>query len=194
MRSKFSDRQIQIIQASIKLIGTKGIQGLTTKNLAEAVAISEPALYRHFANKMEIIGAVLDYLRFNVQVKYAMTVNMNISSEEKLKELIRGQVQIFINNPPIVTVVLSDGMYKNEPELCDTIFTIMNFVIATIKKIIQQGQKEKHFRNDITAESMAFIILGSLRLTVTRWSLSGFKSDLKKDGEKLIKTILKLIK
>ncbi|MCB0409114.1 MAG: helix-turn-helix transcriptional regulator, partial [Flavobacteriales bacterium] len=46
----YSDRQIEIIVAATKLISEKGIQNLTTKNLAAEMSFSEPALYRHFKN------------------------------------------------------------------------------------------------------------------------------------------------
>lgn len=48
MRDQFTERQIQIFNASIKLIGKGGIQTLTTKNLANEIGISKTALYRHF--------------------------------------------------------------------------------------------------------------------------------------------------
>ena len=46
---ELSKRQKEIIGAAISLIAQNGIEGLTTKALAAAVGISEPALYRHFS-------------------------------------------------------------------------------------------------------------------------------------------------
>jgi len=54
MFSNFTKRQTQIIQASVAIIATKGIQGLTMKKIAASIGISEPAIYRHFASKNEI--------------------------------------------------------------------------------------------------------------------------------------------
>ena len=45
---KFSDRQIEIMEAATARIDTYGIQNLTIKNLAADIGLSEPALYRHF--------------------------------------------------------------------------------------------------------------------------------------------------
>ena len=55
----WSKRQKEIIEAAISLIAQNGIEGLTTKALAAAVGISEPALYRHFSNKAKIVQAVI---------------------------------------------------------------------------------------------------------------------------------------
>ena len=59
----YSKRQIEIIEAATILIGQKGIQNLTTKNLAAEIGFSEPALYRHFKNKSDILQSVLVYYR-----------------------------------------------------------------------------------------------------------------------------------
>jgi len=50
-----TDRQIEIINKSIDIIATKGIQGLTIKNLSKEIGISEPAIYRHFESKTDIL-------------------------------------------------------------------------------------------------------------------------------------------
>ena len=63
----WSKRQKEIIDAAISLIAQNGIEGLTTKTLAAAVGISEPALYRHFANKSEIVRAMLSCFDNNLE-------------------------------------------------------------------------------------------------------------------------------
>ena len=59
MTTNFTARQLQIIQESITLIAEKGIQGLTMKNLASAIGVSEPALYRHFKSKNDILSGII---------------------------------------------------------------------------------------------------------------------------------------
>ena len=53
-----TERQQEIINVALKLINEKGIQGLTMKNLSKEIGISEPAIYRHFENKIEILLAI----------------------------------------------------------------------------------------------------------------------------------------
>ena len=48
MENKFTERQIEIMEAAIKRIDCCGIQELTIKNLAADINLSEAALYRHF--------------------------------------------------------------------------------------------------------------------------------------------------
>lgn len=49
--NKFTDRQIEIMEAATLRIDQYGIQELTIKNLAADLGLSEAALYRHFKSK-----------------------------------------------------------------------------------------------------------------------------------------------
>ena len=59
---QLTSRQKEIVDHSIALIARRGIQELTIRNLARAVGISEPAIYRHFPSKTDILLGVLDLL------------------------------------------------------------------------------------------------------------------------------------
>ena len=59
----FTNRQREIIVTSIDLIAENGIQGLTIKNIARKVGVSEPAIYRHFDSKINILLGILSYFR-----------------------------------------------------------------------------------------------------------------------------------
>ena len=53
-------RQQEIIDAALALIAEQGIQNLTIKNIAAALKITEPAIYRHFDSKHEIQAPIYD--------------------------------------------------------------------------------------------------------------------------------------
>ena len=52
-------RQQEIIDAALALIAEQGIQNLTIKNIAAALKITEPAIYRNFDSKFVILDALL---------------------------------------------------------------------------------------------------------------------------------------
>ena len=64
--NNLTERQKEIVKTSIDIISDRGIQNLTIKNLSKKIGISEPAIYRHFKNKMEILLSVLS--RFENQI------------------------------------------------------------------------------------------------------------------------------
>jgi len=53
-------RREQILQTAVNLFSQRGFKGTTTKEIAKAAGVSEAIIFRHFANKEELYGAILD--------------------------------------------------------------------------------------------------------------------------------------
>jgi len=193
MNHTLSNRQSEIIHTAIRLIGEGGIQALTIKNISSEIGIAESALYRHFKSKTEVLNALLDFLGLIVISHYENVSNLKVSPLKKIEKMISGQLKIFAENPSYAIVILSDGLYKNEKSLYEKIFKIMESAKSSFINIIDEGKSTGEIREDVTSEQIAFVIMGSVRLTINQWSLSGFNFDLKKKGNILIKTLETLI-
>jgi AcrR family transcriptional regulator len=60
IRRRPKDRKDQIVEAARQLIVARGYRNVSMAEIAEAVGITAGALYRHFANKAVLLGAVID--------------------------------------------------------------------------------------------------------------------------------------
>jgi AcrR family transcriptional regulator len=52
-------RREQILQTAVDLFSRRGFKGTTTKEIAKAAGVSEAIIFRHFATKDELYGAIL---------------------------------------------------------------------------------------------------------------------------------------
>lgn len=59
---RIARRRADILEAAIKVFSEKGIRQATTKEIAETADIAEGTIYNYFANKDDLISAVLEYL------------------------------------------------------------------------------------------------------------------------------------
>ena len=53
-------RREQILKTAVNLFSQRGFKGTTTKEIAKAAGVSEAIIFRHFATKDELYGAILD--------------------------------------------------------------------------------------------------------------------------------------
>ncbi len=188
-----TSRQQEIIDKSIEIIAEKGIQGLTIKNLANAINITEPAIYRHFSSKTEILLTMLNNLD---EITFEFTeknLNKNLPPIKTLEKILIAYFQTFAEHPYWVSVIFSDEIFKNEEILSQKIHDILSAKEKTYVRIISKAQKEGEIRSDINKQHLVMMIMGSVRLLIKRWELSGFEFDLLKEGKKLIRSLLKLV-
>jgi len=186
-----SERQTEIIQTTIKIIANKGIQGFTIKNLSEEIGISEPAIYRHFKSKTEILLIMLKQFQYFKKEISKKVLASNKKSFEKIKTVFDELLNKFSENPPLVSVIFSDEIFNNEKQLSDKITEIMDMNNAMFVTIIKEGQKNNEIRNDVKIQYIVLMIMGALRLLVKKWEKSKYNFDLKLEGKNLF-TALKI--
>ncbi len=189
-----TQRQSDILQESLKLIADKGIQGFTIKNLANAIGVTEPAIYRHFENKQKILVGILSLFKENKESFIKNVQSDDKTPIDKLKSLFETRFKYFAKNRAIASVIFSEELFRNDPLLSETVFEIMKENQKVILQIIKAGQKAKVIKHAVAADQLAFIITGALRLIVTKWRLSNYSFDLEKEGKSLWKSIKVLIK
>lgn len=188
----FTKRQQEIINTSIKLISEGGIQELTIKNLSGEIGISEPAIYRHFESKFDILLALLSYFENMTDQLSEKAFAQNKSSIDCTGDFFESLMNEFIKNPSLTRVIFSEEIFQNDRRLSDKIFSIMKSHQKKILSSIKEGQKNGDVRNDIPKEHVAMIIMGAFRLLITKWRLSDFSFDLKEKYNNLIISIKKL--
>ena len=191
--NELTDRQLEIVEASIDIISKKGIQNLTIKNLAKKMGFSEPALYRHFKSKMEILITILSRFENQMRKHQDIVTSETDSSMRQLHAIFINQFNNFSKNPALASVIFAEEIFQDDRRLSQKIYSIMNFNYEFILSIIKNGQMNGEIRSDIQAEQLVLIIMGALRLIIKKWTLSEYSFDLKKDGEKLWKAINTLL-
>lgn len=190
----FSERQIEIMETATKRIDQFGIQELTIKNLAADLNLSEAALYRHFKSKNEILLGLLSYFIFDMKRRLEPIIeNTEKDPSMLLREIFDSQLKSFAERPAIVSVIFSEGIFQFNKELSTKVSIMMEIMQMNISTIVKKGQNEQKFGKILGAEAITTIIMGSMRMVVLKWKLSGNRSNLNAEGNAVLNGILRMI-
>lgn len=193
MNTKITERQIEIINASLEIIAESGIQSLTIKNLSNRIGLVESAIYRHYESKIQILVAMLDFIN---EPSKSNEINETDSVFEILEKRIVHHFSIFSEKPALVSVVFAEDLFQNEPLLVEKTRLKVEKSISTLTALIQKGQLSGEIRNDISPETVSVMFNGSVRMLVKQWKMSGYSFNLIQSGKDLIcsfKIILKKV-
>ncbi len=182
------------MEAATKRIDQHGIQDLTIKNLASDLKLSEAALYRHFKSKNEILLGLLTYFIVEMNHRISNIVsNTDINPSEKLQLIFQSQLKTFTQNPAIVSVIFAEGIFQFNHELSSKLSAMMSLMQKNIHLIISKGQKDGQFNSILGEDTITTIVMGSMRMVVLKWKLSGNSTNLEKDGNKVLNGLIKLL-
>ncbi|SMO39228.1 transcriptional regulator, TetR family [Saccharicrinis carchari] len=188
-----TDRQQQIIEASIELIDQKGIQGFTIKNLSKEIGISEPGIYRHFDSKVMILSTILDTFKQGMNAYHQRKQKEEtVSAEEQIMEFFSMVFMMFSLNPALVSVIFAEEIFQNEPALTEKVLEIQEdnekIIMAMLKSVALN-----HKLKSTDPELLTTLLFGSVRLLVRKWKMGNYDFDLADKGKTLIHTILKML-
>jgi len=186
-------RREQVVQAALRIVGKKGVGGLTTSAIARAVGVSEANLYRHFKNKEEIlfetgkgIGAAI---RKNLEVVLASPVRPVL----KLKRAFLLHLEFIEKNEGIPRLGFSEEMHINNKRLKKEFLKNIELYASGLEGLFHDGQRLGSIRRDVDRRALTAMLIGMVQALVMRWSLSGFSFSLMSEGAKLWKNFEKCI-
>ncbi len=188
-----SKRQIEILEASLDIIDQGGIQSLTIKNISKKVGISEPAIYRHFDSKTDILLAILDYFIVNNNQIIRKDLMQNEDIKIVITKLFDNFTQTFLDYPALISIIFSEEIFRNDPVFREKSNRILNGNFEMITQLIKKGQASGQIQKDLDASALATMVMGSLRLCIKRWQMSDYAFNLPEQSQNLRDTILKII-
>lgn len=193
IRVELSLRQLEIVEAAGRLLTTSGLCGLTIKNLANEMHFAESALYRYFSSKEEIIVTLLQYLADNIDERL-QNIPHTDRADENFAVLFRDQFHFFNERPYFVVAVFSDGLMEKNRHINEMIQKLIQIKVKYLNSIIYEGQQNGIFTSEVETDELVSIIMGAFQLLMLKWRISHFQFDITEAGEKMIQSLLTLLK
>ena len=189
----FSKKQLNLINISLDIILKEGIQSLTIKNLSTRAGVTEPAIYRHFKSKFDILYNLLNFFEKHSEI-FLDNINKNQSvGLDKLKLFFLTHCKRFNENKAFAIIMFSEEIFINNKELEDKLFQIIDKQKKVLISIIHESQKNHLITSDIPQEHLFTLIIGSLRFLVSQWKMNKFQDNLENMGLDYWHSLEKLI-
>jgi AcrR family transcriptional regulator len=169
---QYSEKQQQIISSSMNLIVEKGMSNLTIRNIAKEIGVSEPAIYRHFDSKHEILVALIETLQSTIIPHFALLDQENDSPLSFFTTFLKALFTTIEKNPSYALFVFSEEAFHNDPQLRPYLSNLLSTILTSIEHAFSQLQIVDQWNKNLSVKEGAVITLSIIRFTVTKWHLS----------------------
>jgi AcrR family transcriptional regulator len=171
-------RQRQIIEAVRILITTNGMESVTIDAIAEAVGLTDGAIYRHFTSKRQILLLLID----DIERRLLDTVqNAQIeweSAPDNLEHILEAHLSDVEGHRATSFIVIAEAMGFDGIGLGSRVSLMLARYLEFIRGVIQHGIKEGSIRYDVDADAAATAFFGLIQSTATLWALNGYLPPL----------------
>lgn len=190
---RLSIRQQEIIDSALDIISEKGMESFTIKNLAHARGVSEPALYRHFESKQNIMILIISQYRNSIFDLFDKLIESEIAPSLKIESFYIELIKSISKKPALSSILFSEELIRHDKKLSHEVYAIIEMMHSRIEKILKISKNKMELKTDISCRDLGWIIMGSMRIVITRWRISGYSYDPVKDGKTMLKSLRKMI-
>jgi AcrR family transcriptional regulator len=177
-------RREQIAEAALALVADQGVGALTARNVARAVGVTAPALYKHFpGGKADILASVLDLLDDVKAEGLRQALEEPGSALTKLRRCYDLHISVVERYRALPNLVLSDALWSDETHLRARLLANHQRHQSEVAGIIRQGQAAGEIRADIDADQIFVQFLGQFLTIAILYSRRGDMIDPKTQAE-----------
>jgi AcrR family transcriptional regulator len=186
-----TNRKAQIVATAESLLRTRGLNGVTTRAIAEAVPCSEGAIYVHFKDRLELLLEVLQQSLPEMLIPlHALQARVGTATPERnLIDAIKGLLSFHQRVAPMLCSL------STEPELLQRFQQSLGEThrgphrgISTLATYISQEQKLGRIDKAVDTNTAATILMSCSFFHVFTSNLLGSSSKL--DLKKVIKSAI----
>jgi AcrR family transcriptional regulator len=111
-----AERSDAILHAAARLFAARGYSGVSLEDIGAAVGVSGPAVYRHFAGKQALLGAVLVKVSQDLIHGGRRVWDESPTADERMRALIGFHVEFALGNAEVIQVQDRDVAFLSEAD------------------------------------------------------------------------------
>lgn len=187
-RKPAAERKAQIVDEAMRLAAELGPDRMTTQKLADAVGITQAAIFRHYPSKSEIWQAVAD------RIGSVMPANITESDQpplDRLRIIVRRQLEFIVKTPSIPAILYSRELHAENEALRKQFSGMIAKRQALFAGIFKAAVDAGDLRPELDPEDAARLVLAFIQGMAMRWSMEERQFDLVADGMRLLELQLR---
>ncbi|MBP7066241.1 MAG: TetR family transcriptional regulator [Ferrovibrio sp.] len=160
-RDAEQSRQL-ILETALRHFASKGYDGARVDDIVAETHLSKNMLYHYFGSKEELFVAVLDTIYERFRGRHGEIAIADLAPVEALRQLVAETAKALSQTPEIIPILNTENLYKAAHiKSSKKIRTIYDPLFVDLNRVLEKGQKEGVFRNDIDPLQL-YISLSSL--------------------------------
>jgi TetR/AcrR family transcriptional regulator, cholesterol catabolism regulator len=171
---EYQRRRQNLVHLAAELFHKQGLSETSLGDLARAAKLDRATVYYYFANKEEVFAEVIRDSLVASATELELIASSKGSPAERLKALIRHQMEAFDRHYPFLFVYVRDDVDQLPipNDLRSEVQAIADRSIALWERVVQEGLDDGTFTTSLSAGITTFTLMGAVAWS-HRWYKPG---------------------
>ena len=170
-RQSAEERKTQIVAEVLRLADEIGPDRLSTTDVARAIGLSQPAIFRHFPTKGALWLAVAEDIANRLQGSWAAAEAGAAGPHARLRALIGAQLSAISETPALPSILFSRELQVDNPALRDVFRALLGALQVRLVAVIRDLQAAGDLHSDVSPDDIAILLTSLVQGVAIRWTL-----------------------
>lgn len=193
-RKPADERKAEIVAVTLRLADEVGPDRLTTQMVANAVGLTQPAIFRHFATKKDLWLAVAATISERLTIAWAGALEESNDPITRIEALIGAQLTQIEAMPALPSILFSRELQAENDDLRASVLTLMTELVAMLARELAKGQAAGVIDRELAPADGALLLVSLVQGLAIRWTLGQRGFALAGEGRRLLATQMRLFR
>ena len=181
------ERRRQILDAAVRAFAEKGYHACRVSDIAEEAGVAYGLVYHYFESKDAVLEAVFREMWGRMVGAIEAIIEVEDAPREQLRKTCALVLRTWRDYPDVVRVLVREVARSGE-QLQREVEEIAH-AFQAFQRIVERGQEQGEFRNDLSPRLAAWIVYGALEEILTGWVLGrlpGSEDDIREAEQAVV--------
>jgi AcrR family transcriptional regulator/uncharacterized protein (DUF2249 family) len=184
-REKTDVRRRQIVQAALALLGDSPLDQLSTRQIARALGISQPALFRHFASREALLLGVIAETRLELGALAEGVLASQLGPVARLEALAVRLLDHLERHPGLPRLLFANVASGGGP-VRTALQQLYSMQSSLVTELVREGQRAGEIDASVDARDAATLFIGLLQSVTLLRRLQVREGSLQDEGRRLL--------
>lgn len=184
-RLRSEDRQDEIVKAAFDLAAKQGMDNVTTQGIADAIGLTQGAIFRHFPTKDTIWLAVVHWVRARLLSVIDRAASQASDPLDAVERIFFAHIAFAEHNPALPRLLLATN-----PQLKRLTQELLDGYEAKLSGLLADAKVLGLVRADLEEDAAASLFIGLIQGLVTRVLVLGPRKSLGGEAKRLFPIFL----
>jgi len=183
-RMSTDERQSEIIRVAVELAAEKGVDGVTTQDMADAMKVTQGAIFKHFATKDDIWVGAMQWIRNRLMSVLEKAASQATDPLDAIERMFFAHIGFIARHPAIPRVLFSDLLHRKNSKLRELVQTIISGYENKIANFLEAAKQQDMVSPELDSKSAAVLYIGMIQGLVMQVSIFGGQRTLQEEAKK----------
>ncbi len=165
------ERREEIIRVTLDLAARQGVDDVTTQDMAQAMGLTQGAVFRHFPSKDAIWLAAMQWVRDRLMSVLGKAAQQGRDPLDALQRMFFAHIDFIASHPAIPRMLMSEHLHGRSALLRQLVTEIMLSFESRVADLLNHAKAQGLARADLDAHAAATLYIGMIQGLVLQTSI-----------------------